>query len=186
MISFSANEVLYLDPHTVQPSVFISSKLTEEEKSADETYHIHKPGRMSFSSMDPSIAVCFFCRTESDFDAVCKKLTDRFQVTPLPLFEICDGRPQDWMSVPVVSSSGSSSSGSSSVTKKYTSSKKSSSKSALSASGFTTLSLVGQSSSSILTPPGHSITRSTSDSPSSSVSGRSKSDIDDEDFEILG
>ncbi|CAL8127038.1 unnamed protein product [Orchesella dallaii] len=178
-IGYAANEVMYLDPHTVQQAVFVSTKLTDVEKAADETYHIHKPGRMSFSAMDPSIAVCFFCKTESDFDAVCNKLGERFQVTPLPLFEICERRPHDWSSASIVTSScpvkGSS---------------KSASKSS-SALGFTTLSMgssscPGGSKSAVGGSGGHSITRSAGGSPSSSVSGRSKSDVDDEDFEILG
>ncbi|ODN02098.1 Cysteine protease ATG4B [Orchesella cincta] len=176
-IGYAANEVLYLDPHTVQPTVFVSTKLTEVEKAADETYHIHKPGRMSFSAMDPSIAVCFFCKTEADFDAVCSKLGERFLVTPLPLFEICERRPHDWGSASFVSSSSSS----------VKTSSKSASKSSSAALGFTTLSLGSSSGGSKSTAGGgHSITRSAGGSPSSSVSGRSKSDVDDEDFEILG
>jgi cysteine protease ATG4 len=59
---------LFLDPHTVQLSVNVGSKVFETEKLADETYHIGKPGRMPFAAMDPSIAVCFYCKSEEDFD----------------------------------------------------------------------------------------------------------------------
>lgn len=165
---------MYLDPHTVQPAVFINTKMTDVDKAADETYHVQKPGRMSFSSMDPSIAVCFFCKSEFDFDAVCTKLSERFQITPLPLFEICDRRPHDWASAPVVT-------GSRPVKPKPTA------KSSASL-GFTTLSF-GTSPVGATNKPsnsGHSVPRSGGASPSSSASGRSKSDIDDEDFEILG
>lgn len=169
---------MYLDPHTVQPAVFVNGKLTDGEKAADETYHIQKPGRMSFSSMDPSIAVCFFCKTEADFDMVCMKLAERFQVTPLPLFEICELRPHDWASTAMATVATNSS--------VLRSSKKRSSKP--SNSGFTSISL-GAVSVSVPKPScsgSTTIPRSGGGSPSSSLSGRSKSDIDDEDFEILG
>lgn len=175
-LSLLANEVMYLDPHTVQQASFVNGKLSDVEKAADETYHIHKPGRMSFSSMDPSIAVCFFCKTESDFDALCVKLTERFQVTPLPLFEICERRPHDWSSASVIVSKPSS-------TKNTKKSVSKSSTSSFTSIGLGTSSLGATGKANLSSS---SIPKSSGGSPSSSISGRSKSDIDDEDFEILG
>ena len=83
--------MLYLDPHTVQPAVTIGSKTFPTEEAADETYHIQKPGRMNFLAMDPSVAVCFFIDSESDFDNLCTKLSERFSATT-GLFEICENR----------------------------------------------------------------------------------------------
>jgi hypothetical protein len=46
--------------------------------------------------MDPSIALCFYCKSEAEFDSLTKKLGDRFAQMSLPLFEICERRPNDW------------------------------------------------------------------------------------------
>lgn len=90
-IGYAENEVLYLDPHTVQPAVTIGSKIYSTEEAADETYHIQKPGRMNFLAMDPSVAVCFYVNSESDFDNLCTKLNERF-TSSVGLFEICESR----------------------------------------------------------------------------------------------
>lgn len=159
--------MLFLDPHTVQPAVTVGSKLFDTEKLADESYHVEKPGRMPFAAMDPSIAVCFYCRSEEDFDNLCLKLTERFQTTPLPLFEISERRSSDWnvcsssYSVPCTS------------TKSPSRTNLSPSQS-LSSLGFTKISSKSSSQHS----------KSTGSSPASSIDR--KSDIDDEEFEILG
>jgi len=90
-IGYAENELLYLDPHTVQQTVTIGSKFTQDEEAADETYHLRKPGRLNFLAMDPSVAVCFYLSSEDEFDTLCKKLTERFSST-LSLFEICEKR----------------------------------------------------------------------------------------------
>lgn len=125
------------------------------EKAADETYHSTKPGRMNFLAMDPSIALCFYCKTELDFDNLCKKLVDRFSNAPLPLFEICEKRPHDWnepVFCPLPNSGGSAASGERKV------------------AGFTSIGLPCSSKRG--------------GSSSSAMSG--VSDVDDEEFEILG
>lgn len=55
------DEVLYLDPHTTQPAV----------SSIDKSYHISRPGRINISQLDPSLALCFLCITEQEFDNLC-------------------------------------------------------------------------------------------------------------------
>lgn len=138
----------------------------ECEKAADETYHSQKPGRMSFTAMDPSIAVCFYCESEKDFDFLCDKLTERFTTTALSLFEICDRRPNDWSAEPLGSSRRSYAS---STTK------------AGSSSSSTSFSIVGNQCTN------HSKAHSSkSSSSSASVGSRTTSDVDDEEFEILG
>ena len=59
------DEVLYLDPHTTQVSGDV------RERDTDASYHIPHPGRISISGLDPSLALCFLCITEQEFDNLC-------------------------------------------------------------------------------------------------------------------
>ena len=61
LVGVVEDEVLYLDPHTTQPCV----------SSVDDSYHISRPGRISISQLDPSLALCFLCITEQEFDNLC-------------------------------------------------------------------------------------------------------------------
>ena len=61
LLGVVGDEVLYLDPHTTQPSV----------SSPDKSYHISRPGRIDISQLDPSLALCFLCITEQEFDNLC-------------------------------------------------------------------------------------------------------------------
>lgn len=157
---FSEDEVLFLDPHTVQPAVTIGCKIFETEKQADESYHLQKPGRMPFAAMDPSIAVCFYCPTEEDFDSLCSKLNESWSAAPLPLFEICERRPMDW--IPSSSSTPLESPG-----KNFTSSQ----------------SWTCPTSGRNIYPQLHNPSKCEDNSPHNSSSGRSDGD---EEFEILG
>lgn len=58
------NDVIYLDPHIVRPS------LKPENFSAEE-FHCTVPLRMPFSNMDPSLILGFYCKDETDFDSLC-------------------------------------------------------------------------------------------------------------------
>jgi len=166
-----------LDPHTVQSAAKVGSKSADPEIAADETYHIQKPGRMSFSVMDPSLALCFYCSTEVELDLLCVQLKERFDLIPLPLFEICEKRPDDWdcMSMGAASGSTTDPSGSSS-------SRRSNHK-----SGFSPLSFVSIGNSMLGSQRSKKGSKSHSRGSSSASSKEGgKSDIDDEDFEILG
>ena len=54
-------EVLYLDPHTTQPA----------SQRVDASYHVPHPGRLPLTQLDPSLALCFLCITETEFDNLC-------------------------------------------------------------------------------------------------------------------
>lgn len=91
-IGFNGDRLLYLDPHTTHDSV-------EDTGSGipDETYHCATPCFMNFSSLDPSLALGFYCDTEEIFDdwvrAVRELVIDREK---RPMFEICEERPSHW------------------------------------------------------------------------------------------
>jgi len=80
------DEVLYLDPHVTQPAGHVST--------CDSTYHVPHPGRINISHLDPSLALCFLCITEQEFDNLCiaiqENLIERCQT---PLFEMMLERP---------------------------------------------------------------------------------------------
>ena len=61
---------MYLDPHTVQPTV----NVTDPCHIPDQTYHCPSPDRMSITDLDPSIALGFFCKDEEDLDDLIRRL----------------------------------------------------------------------------------------------------------------
>lgn len=91
------DEVVYLDPHTTQPAVPMDvwrEKETEEHMDADATYHAVRPGRINISQLDPSLSLCFLCKTEEDFDNLCISIQERLvESCKTPLFEMMVERP---------------------------------------------------------------------------------------------
>jgi len=92
-IGFNGERLLYLDPHTIQPSI----ETNYYNSIPDESYHIAQPCFMNFSALDPSIALGFYCHTEAMFDdwvhAVRELVIEREK---RPMFEICESRPCHW------------------------------------------------------------------------------------------
>ncbi len=86
------NELVYLDPHTTQPTVDL-----DEPNADDSSYHCERASRMDISSLDPSIALCFYCDTEADFDNWCH-LTHKLLILgeKQSLFELTKERPPHW------------------------------------------------------------------------------------------
>uniref|UniRef100_A0A8C4Q606 Cysteine protease n=1 Tax=Eptatretus burgeri TaxID=7764 RepID=A0A8C4Q606_EPTBU len=100
-IGFVGEELLFLDPHTVQPAVDVSDDdmmgETGEMTNADCSYHcMHPPCRMDMSQLDPSIALGFFCCTEHDFDSWCEHIRTVMCGNQLPMFELVTTRPKHW------------------------------------------------------------------------------------------
>jgi len=86
------NELIYLDPHTTQQYVDL------DDSNADDTsYHCERASRMDISSLDPSIALCFYCETEADFDSW-SNLTLKLLILgeKQSLFELTKERPPHW------------------------------------------------------------------------------------------
>lgn len=97
-IGYVGNEALYLDPHTCQRSGSINNKESQNEVEMDETFHQKHAGRINFSSMDPSIAVAFLCKTQKEFNDLILNLKNPNDTTETPLFEIVEERAQPWVS----------------------------------------------------------------------------------------
>ncbi|CAH0726535.1 unnamed protein product, partial [Brenthis ino] len=96
LIGCVEDEVIYLDPHTTQRSGLVENKLTDEQKEMDCTYHCKFASRIPMLSMDPSVAVCFLCRTRNDFNELCETIENKLMKESQPLFEICEQRPAHW------------------------------------------------------------------------------------------
>ncbi|KAI8427619.1 hypothetical protein MSG28_002105 [Choristoneura fumiferana] len=96
LIGCVGDEVIYLDPHTTQRSGFVENKMTDDQKEIDCSYHCKYASRIPILAMDPSVAVCFLCRTRSDFDDLCKTIQQQLMKEAQALFEICEKRPAHW------------------------------------------------------------------------------------------
>ncbi|CAF1236077.1 unnamed protein product [Adineta ricciae] len=81
------DDLLYLDPHVTQAHVDTNAM------SNDSSYHCDKLNRMKFTGLDPSLALAFACKTESEFVDLIAKL--RQNLPSRPMFEICESNPFD-------------------------------------------------------------------------------------------
>ncbi|XP_047000119.1 cysteine protease ATG4B [Schistocerca americana] len=96
-IGFVGDEVIYLDPHTTQMAGLVEDKEQEHEKEMDASYHCQYASRSHILHMDPSVAACFLCATEEEFESLCKQIKKKLiQNEKQPLFELCDERPNHW------------------------------------------------------------------------------------------
>ncbi|KAL4648226.1 cysteine protease ATG4A isoform X1 [Arapaima gigas] len=93
-IGFLGEELIYLDPHTTQLAV-------ESEAGGavdDQSYHCNRsPHRMKVTSLDPSVALGFFCKTEEDFDSWCALVQQEIlKKSRLRMFELVEEHPPHW------------------------------------------------------------------------------------------
>ncbi|XP_077515068.1 autophagy-related 4a isoform X3 [Amblyomma americanum] len=92
IIGVVGDDLVFLDPHTTQLAVDLDVEFPE-----DESYHCAHASRMDIGQLDPSIALCFYLPTESEFDSWCH-LAHKHLITQMkqPLFEITEHRPLGW------------------------------------------------------------------------------------------
>lgn len=93
------NEALYLDPHTTQKSGSIGEKISQNEIDMDESYHQKYAARINFEKMDPSLALCFLCKTRTEFDELVSRLRIDICGGTQPLFEITELSQTPWRTV---------------------------------------------------------------------------------------
>ncbi|XP_065056567.1 cysteine protease ATG4B-like [Rhopilema esculentum] len=92
-IGFNAHRLIYLDPHTTQPTI----SPAKYSAIPDESYHCVYPCFMNFAELDPSIALGFYCHTEAEFDDLCDAITQLIiDGQKRPMFEISIKRPAHW------------------------------------------------------------------------------------------
>ncbi|KAG8661491.1 cysteine protease ATG4 isoform X2 [Manihot esculenta] len=83
IVGVQDDSAFYLDPHDVQPVVNISRDYTEADTSS---YHCDIIRHIPLDSIDPSLAIGFYCRDKDDFDEFCSlasKLADDSHGAPL-------------------------------------------------------------------------------------------------------
>ncbi|CAO1308690.1 unnamed protein product [Diamesa serratosioi] len=98
-IGYVGNEALYLDPHTVQRSGAIGNKENTNEIELDESFHQKYATRINFQQFDPSIAICFLCKTKSEYENLLINFQTQIIDTKMQsLFEITKSRPSPWIS----------------------------------------------------------------------------------------
>uniref|UniRef100_A0A8C1DIQ6 Cysteine protease n=1 Tax=Cyprinus carpio carpio TaxID=630221 RepID=A0A8C1DIQ6_CYPCA len=93
-IGFIDDELIYLDPHTTQQAVDTESGSAVD----DQSYHCQRtPHRMKITSLDPSVALGFFCKSEEDFDSWCDLVQQELlKKRNLRMFELVEKHPSHW------------------------------------------------------------------------------------------
>ncbi|CAM4672590.1 unnamed protein product [Leuciscus chuanchicus] len=93
-IGFIDDELIYLDPHTTQQAVDSESGSAVD----DQSYHCQRtPHRMKITSLDPSVALGFFCKSEEDFDSWCDLVQQELlKKRNLRMFELVEKHPSHW------------------------------------------------------------------------------------------
>ena len=87
-----ANDLVFLDPHTTQQCVDL-----DDLEADDSSYHCPKASRMDINQLDPSIALCFYCDTEEEFDNWCHLVLKHLLFgEKQSLFELTKERPPHW------------------------------------------------------------------------------------------
>ncbi|KAL8130218.1 hypothetical protein V2J09_019373 [Rumex salicifolius] len=76
-------QAFYLDPHEAQPVAKIK---TDDLEADSSSYHCNVVRHFPLESVDPSLAIGFYCRDKEDFDDLClraSKLVDESKGAPL-------------------------------------------------------------------------------------------------------
>ncbi|EGC31168.1 hypothetical protein DICPUDRAFT_99299 [Dictyostelium purpureum] len=94
-IGFQDDQVIYLDPHFVQDTVDPSSN------NYSETFCGCIPQKMSFSNIDPSLSVGFYCKDKSSFDDLCDRLS-KLENDEFPIISISNKLPDYQLEVDLV------------------------------------------------------------------------------------
>ncbi|GFS40095.1 peptidase family C54 protein [Actinidia rufa] len=83
IVGVQDEEAFYLDPHEVQTAINIRRDDLEADTSS---YHCNILRHVPLDSIDPSLALGFYCRDKDDFDDFCdraSKLADQSKGAPL-------------------------------------------------------------------------------------------------------
>ncbi|WOL13340.1 cysteine protease ATG4B isoform X1 [Canna indica] len=83
IVGVQDNKALYLDPHEVQQAVDIKRDDLEADTSS---YHCSMVRHLPLDTIDPSLAIGFYCRDKEDFEDLCtraSKLAEKSNGAPL-------------------------------------------------------------------------------------------------------
>ncbi|KAK1309753.1 Cysteine protease ATG4B [Acorus calamus] len=73
IVGVQDNNALYLDPHENQPVVEIARDNLEADTS---TYHCNVVRQLPLDTIDPSLAIGFYCRDRDDFERFCARASE--------------------------------------------------------------------------------------------------------------
>ncbi len=77
-----------------QSAVVVGAKSSPEEEEADQSYHTDSSYRWNMDQLDPSLALCFFCQTQSQFQDLIKDLRAKVLTSKSAgMFEIYEKSP---------------------------------------------------------------------------------------------
>ncbi|GAA0187130.1 cysteine protease [Lithospermum erythrorhizon] len=102
IIGVQDEKAFYLDPHETQPVVDIMSNCSEVDTSS---YHCNIIRQFPLDSIDPSLAIGFYCRDKNDFADFCSRaleLADQsdgaplFTITRDPQISKAETQDGDW------------------------------------------------------------------------------------------
>ncbi|XP_058110611.1 cysteine protease ATG4B-like isoform X2 [Magnolia sinica] len=90
IVGVQDDKAIYLDPHEVQPAVDIALDNLEADTSS---YHPSVVRQMPLDTIDPSLAIGFYCRGKGDFDDFCARASELAgQSNGAPLFTVAQSR----------------------------------------------------------------------------------------------
>ncbi|KAE9617915.1 putative peptidase C54 [Lupinus albus] len=90
IIGVQNEKALYLDPHDVHPVVNI---IGDNQETNTSSYHSNVIKLMPLNSIDPSLAIGFYCRDKDDFDDFCSRASKLVEESDgAPLFTVAQSR----------------------------------------------------------------------------------------------
>lgn len=90
LVGVQDDKAFYLDPHEAQPVVDIKKDNLEADTSS---YHCNVIRQVPLDSIDPSLAIGFYCRDRDDFDDFCLRASELVdQSNGAPLFTVTKTR----------------------------------------------------------------------------------------------
>ncbi|XP_019453149.1 PREDICTED: cysteine protease ATG4-like isoform X1 [Lupinus angustifolius] len=90
IIGVQNEKALYLDPHDVHPVVNI---IGDNQEINTSSYHSNVIKLMPLDSIDPSLAIGFYCRDKDDFDDFCSRASKLVEESDgAPLFTVAQSR----------------------------------------------------------------------------------------------
>lgn len=90
IIGVQDDKAFYLDPHDVQQAVNISKDNLEADTSS---YHCNVVRQFPLESIDPSLAIGFYCRDKDDFEDFCSRASElAAESNGAPLFTVTQAR----------------------------------------------------------------------------------------------
>ncbi|RDX79044.1 Cysteine protease ATG4 [Mucuna pruriens] len=91
IIGVQSEKAFYLDPHDVQPVVNINEDTREPNSTS--SYHCNVMRHIPLDSIDPSLAIGFYCRDKDDFDDFCSQASKLAEESNgAPLFTVAQSR----------------------------------------------------------------------------------------------